>query len=141
MTAVGGCVLVLQESALIKLVEHWKNGSREDLESSRIILFEGKRYAPAMFYLHLALEKALKSYCVEKFKEHAPFTHNLPVLLEKLEWEVSDEHAADLAEINQFNTLGRYPDFKESVQSKFTKAYVESYFQKGEVLWKWIMSH
>ena len=124
-----------------ELADYWRLGSLEDLESAKVILKSGKRPGPALFYLHLALEKALKFFYVEKFGTHAPYSHNLIILLEKLEWQPSDEQLQDLSIINQFNTTGRYPESKADLRSKFTAEFAALYLEKGEQLWNWIFAH
>ena len=130
----------LEKHKADELVKYWTEGSKEDLESAIGIFDQGKRIGPSLFYLHLALEKILKSHFVEKFQIHAPYTHNLIILAEKLEWEFTDDQFADLSEINQFNTIGRYPDIKDSVRKKFTTSYAKKYLKLGEELYQWISS-
>jgi HEPN domain-containing protein len=89
---------LLNDSKVQELSLYWNEGSKEDLESARIIVLQGLRFAPGLFFLHLSLEKAFKSYYVLRFKDHAPFTHNLVSLVEKLEWDVPEEQSADLSE-------------------------------------------
>ncbi len=124
-----------------ELSDYWRLGSIEDLESAKVIFQTGKRAGPALFYLHLSLEKALKCFYVDKFGAHAPYTHNLIILLEKLDWQPTDEQLQDLSIINQFNTTGRYPQAKVELRSKLTSEFTTLYLQKGEKLWNWIFSH
>jgi HEPN domain-containing protein len=128
----------LDEDKAAHLVEYWNEGSKEDLESAEAILSSALKVGPALFYLHLSIEKALKAAYVKKYKEHAPYTHNLPVLVEKLGWLLQPHQIADLSEINQFNTIGIYPDQKAKIRLKYTKEYAIQFLTKGKEIIKWI---
>jgi HEPN domain-containing protein len=75
--------LNLEKKKCDELIAYWREGSKEDLASAIEIFKNSKKNGPALFYLHLALKKVLKSYFVEKFQNHAPYTHNLIILIEK----------------------------------------------------------
>jgi HEPN domain-containing protein len=128
----------LDDKKVTQLVEYWVQGSAEDLESAESILGSASKVGPALFYLHLSIEKALKAAYVKKYRDHAPYTHNLPALVERLEWLLQPGQIEDLGEMNQFNTIGRYPDQKAKIREKFTQAYAANYLAKGRELLKWI---
>jgi HEPN domain-containing protein len=81
----------LSEEKALALVHYWADGSKDDLESALSIFSKAERYTASLFFLHLAIEKKLKAAYVKKTKCHAPFTHNLLVLIEKLGWETTKE--------------------------------------------------
>lgn len=120
------------------LVQYWEAGSKDDLDSALSIFSKAERYGAALFFLHLALEKSLKAAYVKKNKTHAPYTHNLLSLIEKLGWQPSEEVATLAAEINEFNTEARYPDQKLDFQKKATKEFAENYITKGKDFLRWI---
>jgi HEPN domain-containing protein len=132
--------MTLNDQKIADLIEYWMQGADEDLESAESIFIATGKVGPALFYLHLSLEKALKACFVKKFKEHAPYTHNLTVLVERLGWEPDENLIEDLGEINQFNTSGRYPDQKLKLRQKFSREYATIYIGKGKELYKWILS-
>ncbi len=74
----------LSEEKALALVHYWADGSKDDLESALSIFLKAERYTASLFFLHLAIEKKLKAAYVKKTRCHAPFTHNLLVLIEKL---------------------------------------------------------
>jgi HEPN domain-containing protein len=61
-----------------------------DLETGKGLL-EIKRFPYALFFGHLALEKALKALVVKTTRAHAPYTHSLMLLakMTNIEWPES----------------------------------------------------
>ena len=120
------------------LIQYWVSGSKDDLESAVSIFSKAERYPASPFFLHLAIEKALKAAYVKKNQTHAPFTHNLLSLIEKLGWNANEEWLTLAAEINEFNTESRYPDQKLEFQTKATKAFAKGYLDRGKDFLLWI---
>jgi HEPN domain-containing protein len=121
------------------LIDYWVRGSTEDLEGAREIIHQTSRYASGLFFLHLALEKALKALYCKKMSTHAPYSHNLLGLTEKIGITLTDSDIQILAEINEFNLEARYPDEKYSLQKRATKQFALRYLQKAEALQTWIL--
>jgi HEPN domain-containing protein len=128
----------LSDEKAATLIQYWADGSKDDLESALSIFSKTERYTASLFFLHLAIEKRLKAAYVKKTKCHAPFTHNLLVLIEKLGWEPTKETLRLAAEINEFNTEARYPDQKLDFHKRATKEFTEGYLSKGKDLLLWI---
>lgn len=72
-----------------KQVAYWRSGAAEDIETARLLLEHDRRRA-ALFFAHLALEKALKALVVKAPGDLAPFTHNLVILAEKTRLEFQE---------------------------------------------------
>ncbi len=87
----------------------WREGAKDSLRIAEK-LKKGREYVSALFFLHLFLEKTLKSLIVEKKRSHAPFTHNLPALYTLLGLPLQDRLMEDLTKITGFNIEGRYSD-------------------------------
>ena len=121
-----------------KLVEYWVRGSTEDLDGAREIIGKTSRYASGLFFLHWALEKALKALFCKKMDLHAPYTHNLLGLVEKLGLTLSDSDLQILSEINEFNLEARYPDEKFTIIQRATKELASQYLREAERLQTWI---
>jgi HEPN domain-containing protein len=121
-----------------QLVDYWTRGSTEDLLGAKEIITKTSRYASGLFFLHLAIEKALKALFCKKMSEHAPYTHNLLGLIEKLGLAVSEDDLKILAEINEFNLEARYPDEKFSLLERATKDLSTRYLHEAERLQSWI---
>ena len=91
-----------------KLIQYWKQGAEEELETARLLL-QHKRNRPALFYAHLALEKALKAHVVKATGKIAPYSHDLPFLANCARLKLSPEHLDLLAEMNKHVSKSRYP--------------------------------
>lgn len=77
-----------------------------------LFLFKGKRYANALFFGHIILEKILKGLVVQKTEKQAPYIHNLVELTELAKCDLSEEEMKILDKANKFNIRCRYPDYK-----------------------------
>ena len=121
-----------------QLIDYWIEGSQEDLLGAREIINQTSRYVSGLFFLHLALEKALKALYCKTMNSHAPYSHNLLGLTEKIGLTLADSDVQILAEINEFNLEARYPDDKFSLQKRATNALAIEYLQKAETLQTWI---
>jgi HEPN domain-containing protein len=121
-----------------QLIDYWIKGSQEDLLGAKEIINQTSRYVSGLFFLYLALEKALKALYCKTMNSHAPYSQNLLGLTEKIGLTLADSEVQILAEINEFNLEARYPDDKFSLQKRATKAFAIEYLQKAETLQTWI---
>jgi HEPN domain-containing protein len=129
---------MLNQEQQLKLFEYWKNGSEEDFSTAQEICSQTNKRVAALFFLHLAIEKALKAEIVNLTKDHPPFTHNLLHLTQKLSWNPEESILTVLAEINDFNLESRYPDYKKTLYHKATKEFTDHYINKGKEIFTWI---
>ena len=109
--------------------QFWIDSAQYDLQSAEDMLTI-KRYNWALFVGHLALEKLLKAKFVLKFNEHPPKTHNLLMLIEKLELEISKHEKMFLMMVNKFNIEARYAEYKRDFDKICTKEFAETNFRK-----------
>ncbi len=91
-----------------KQVEHWRDGAREDWEVGAELVREG-RIRHGLFFVHLAMEKALKAHVCRATQDLAPRNHDLPYLARAGQVTLDEEKLRTLAEVNTFNIEGRYP--------------------------------
>ncbi len=92
-----------------KQVHCWLSCAREDWHMASICVEHGKaRYA--LFFAHLTLEKALKAHVCRTTRKMPPKIHSLERLYEMAELPVNAHYNGILANINQFNIEGRYPE-------------------------------
>jgi HEPN domain-containing protein len=122
----------------IKLVKFWIEGSKKDLQAAEYLILKQKLNAQGLFFLHLALEKILKAIYIKKFTSHAPFTHNLVHLVEKIELELSQKTRDQLAVINEFNLSTRYPSEKAKIEKKFNATFLKKHFAQGKKIYQWL---
>jgi HEPN domain-containing protein len=95
-------------------IEHWRDGAREEWQVAGEMLEKG-RIRHALFFAHLALEKALKAHVCRHTGDLAPRTHNLVRLADTAALEMSSSVRELLGEMNEFVLTGRYPDAASKV--------------------------
>ncbi len=93
-----------------KQIDYWRQGSMEDWEVAVKLVKDGKS-RHGLFFAHLALEKILKALVCRRTHDVPPKIHNLTRLSELAGLELDTQQADVLADMNQFNLEGRYPEF------------------------------
>jgi HEPN domain-containing protein len=120
-----------------KIVNHWIETSDNDF-STMLTLYDSKSYGWALFLGHISTEKLLKALYVKRFKEHAPYTHNLYRLGELIGLDLTEEYADWLDEITSFNLNARYDDYKKEFYKLCTPDYTKSWIEKIKNIRTWI---
>jgi len=120
-----------------KIVKHWVETSDNDF-NTMLTLFNSKSFGWSLFLGHISIEKLLKALYVLRFREHAPFTHNLYRLAELIGLELSDEYSDWLDEITSFNLNARYDDYKSEFYKLCTPDYSRNWIEKIKIIRKWI---
>ncbi len=120
-----------------KIVKHWIETSDDDF-NTMLTLYNSKSYGWALFLGHISTEKLLKALYVKRFKEHAPYTHNLYRLGELIGLDLTDEYADWLDEITSFNLNARYDDYKKEFYKLCTPDYTKSWIEKIKNIRTWI---
>lgn len=124
--------------AIDKTIQYWIEGAAYDFETGRTLL-ESKRYPYALFFAHLAIEKALKALVVKTTKEHAPFTHSLPFLASKAQIEIPESIVDQLAEYAEFHLEARYPGEKKDFYKKCNEEFAREKFSEMEKAYQWLI--
>ena len=108
----------------IDLMNYWLKSSDDDFETMQI-MFQNKRNTWSLFLGHLVIEKLLKGLYAKNNEEnpHTLKSHNLLVLAEKCDLDLTNEQVERLQTITQFNISARYDDYKESFYQKCTDEY------------------
>ena len=105
-------------------------------------LFESAKYDWCLFIGHLVLEKVLKAIFVHNNESKVPpKTHNLVKQAELSSITLTDEQKLFLDEVNDFNLVTRYPDYKLDFYKLCTKEYADKYFKKIKEHYEWLKSH
>ncbi len=94
-----------------KQVTYWRTSAEEDWAVASE-LYQSGRIRHCLFFAHLAVEKTLKAHICRVTGNPAPPIHNLSRLLSLSGIDLLDEQIDILAQINQFNIEGRYPDIQ-----------------------------
>ena len=126
-----------REINLDKVINHWINTSNEDFETM-IKLYESKSYNWSLFLGHISTEKLLKALYVKRKQKHAPFTHNLYRLAEKINLDMTNEIEDWLDQITVFNLNARYDDYKREFYKLCTENYCKEWIEKIKIIRSWI---
>ena len=111
-------------------IDYWVK-TAEDNWTDVQILFELKRYASAMFFAHLTIEKLAKALWVKNNNEnYPPKLHNIVKILKGAQISLDDIQEAFLLQINDFQLEGRYPDYKEMLKKSLHEVNTTHYIQK-----------
>jgi len=119
------------------LVNYWIKSSDYDFEAAEDLLKAGK-FAHALFFGHLAIEKILKALFVQVKEDYAPKTHNLLMLVKSINIEVDDKRLNYIIEINTFNMEARYPDEKLEFYEKCTEEFTKNKMNGISGIIKWL---
>ena len=90
-------------------INYWRDGSTEDLEAADVLL-ERKKIRHALFFAHLAVEKAIKAHVTRDTSSIPPKTHNLVRLAERTSLKISSHRMRLLRILNVYQSVGRYPE-------------------------------
>jgi HEPN domain-containing protein len=120
---------------ITQLVARWRDGAREEWQVATELLENG-RVRQALFFTHLALEKALKAHVCRHTGDLAPRTHNLVRLAEVAELGLSPAQTDVLAETNEFVLAGRYPDV---VSTTPTLAEAQACQDRAQEVFLWLI--
>jgi HEPN domain-containing protein len=90
-------------------VEYWRGLAMKDLMMAERILTRDAEPLYALFFVHLALEKIMKSLVVKRTKNFPPKDHRLLFLAEIANIELSQEQSDFCAKITAYNIEARYP--------------------------------
>lgn len=123
----------------IELMKFWTESSDEDYNVMNV-LFNNKKNSYCLFFGHLVIEKLLKALYAKKNKgaPHAPRSHDLLYLAEKIELELSEKQKILLDTISDFNMNARYDDYKREFYAKCTEAYTSKQIKNIEEVREWL---
>ena len=122
-----------------EIVKRWLEGS-EDAWMTAQSLFESKRFHHCLFFVQLALEKLIKALTYHLLDDHPVSTHNLVLLVQKLNLNISIEMELQLTEISAFNISARYDDIKQALYKKATLEYTKEWMDTTEKLMNYFRS-
>jgi HEPN domain-containing protein len=117
-----------------KQIEYWKLSAREDWEVARNLVHDNKT-RHGLFFAHLAIEKALKAHVCRSTRTLSPRIHNLVRLSELAGLDVGPERLDVLADMNQFNVEGRYPEMLQAPSLEES----EEYIMRAEEVLQWLL--
>lgn len=115
----------------------WMKQAEYDLDTAKYMI-SGGRYFYAVFMCHMCLEKALKALYQEKKDEVPPKTHNLILLLTKLDIKPGKDIVKTLTLLSEANISTRYPESLEVLQRNYTETVTKELLAKSEEVLEWI---
>jgi HEPN domain-containing protein len=121
------------------LIQYWIDSAQEDWKTYES-LRKSKRYAHALFFLHLTLEKILKAMIVAETRDYAPMSHSLTYLLGKTSLKASEKQINLLTEISKFNMESRYPDEKMTFYRSIDGKKSDYWHGIGKELKAWLIT-
>ena len=123
----------------IDLMNYWIESANEDYNVMNV-LFSNNKNNYCLFFGQMVIEKLLKALYAKNNKEtpHAPKTHDLLYLAEKIDLELTEEQEAILNEITTFNLSTRYDDYKRAFYNKCTDEYTKEQMSKIKEVKLWL---
>ena len=118
-----------------KHIEYWKQSAGEDLVVAGELVEKG-RYRHGLFFMHLTLEKLLKAHVCKSTNALAPKIHNLRRLAELARLNLSEEFIDVVADMNDYNLEGRYP---EAPLAPISESQGRQDMRRGTEVFEWLM--
>ena len=98
-------------------------------------------YSQALFWAHLVLEKMCKALWIKKNNRiDYPYSHNLLKLFKESKVEITVEQKEFYAEMNQFQTTGRYDDSLYIPEDEVSKEDCEKLMERFKTEYQWIIT-
>ncbi len=121
-----------------KIVAHWVERSKYDLDTAKVMLDTG-RYLYVAYMCQQTVEKMLKAIIAQHGKENFPI-HNLNRLAEiaSISNELTSEQFNFLAELTPYHIEARYGDYKESLSEIINDKEAEQVYRKTKGIYKWL---
>jgi HEPN domain-containing protein len=92
-----------------KQLNYWREGARRALRSVPV-LEEGEFWIEALFWTHLAVEKALKAHVVKRTRKAPPYIHKLTRLAQIAGVNLSAKQTEMCEDLSLYQRLARYHD-------------------------------
>ncbi len=121
-----------------KTIGYWIESAEYDLEVVDAMYEKGK-YPYALFMGHLSLEKLLKALVVKNTRQHAPYTHSLPLLASKTNIKMPERTLKKLARFMEFYIEARYPEEQKKFYRKCTREFAKHKLQEIKEVYKWLI--
>jgi len=121
-----------------KIVGHWVERSKYDLDTAKVMLETG-RYLYVAYMCQQTIEKILKAIIAQQGKENFPI-HNLNRLAEiaSISDELTSEQFNFLAELTPYHIETRYGDYKENLSEIINDKEAEQVYRKTKGIYKWL---
>jgi len=118
-------------------IQQWLEQADYDLDTAKD-LFKSKRYIYAVFMLHLSIEKALKGLYQKRLGQVPPKVHNLILLANRVELDLTDHRRFFLAMLNDGSVATRYPEQIALILKQYPRQRVRELLDQGQEMLTWI---
>jgi HEPN domain-containing protein len=119
-----------------KHVNYWREGAMKAYRSVPHSL-ECGFVTEALFWTHLAVEKALKAHVTKATCAVPPRTHNLIRLAARAGIELDDAQKTLCEVLTRYQGMGRYPDVEYEAEPELAAA--RELIQQSEIMWQWLL--
>ncbi len=120
-------------------IKYWIETSEEDWKVVDA-LYSSNKYLYSLFFSHLLLEKLAKALWVKHNEDNfPPKIHNIVLLLEQAEIEMSIDQKKFFITMNDFQLEGRYPDYKNKIYKLITKKDTDEILSKVKQEREWLL--
>lgn len=121
---------------MAKTPEEWLIQAEDDMGTADH-LFSSGRYIYAVFFSHLAIEKALKAIYHRKFDELPPKTHSLSGLLKMNELAPPLNIEKFIIDLDQASVATRYPEELMKLRLAYPRPVVERIVSQTKEALEW----
>ncbi len=123
----------------IDLMKYRIESSDEDYNVMNV-LHNSKKNSYCLFFGQMVIEKLLKALYAKNNKgaPHAPRTHDLLYLAQKMELELTERHTLLLDMISDFNMSARYDDYKNGFKQNCTDEYTTEQINNIKEVREWL---
>jgi HEPN domain-containing protein len=121
----------------------WLAIAEYDLDTAKVML-DSNRYIYVAFMCQQALEKLAKGVFVYHFDKEAKYTHNINLILEKIDnLAATDDyknHETLFSELTSYYIVGRYDAYKQNISNELNQAKAKDLFDKSKEAFAWLKS-
>lgn len=117
--------------------EEWFRQADYDVGTAKAMLDAG-RHAYAVFFCHLAVEKALKGLLASGRTDLPPRTHNLIFLAKEAGLALPGDKAEFLFLLNRVSVLTRYPEDMEVLLREFPADRTKTILNQTREMLTWL---
>ena len=124
-----GVCYIIRNMSQTEAIKYWLESAEEDWDVATKLMAD-KKYHHALFFVQLTIEKLLKAFHIKNKNDSPLYIHNLVLLAQKAELELTDRQKEELKEISTFNITARYDSYKRDFYNKATLEYSQKWFGK-----------
>ena len=123
--------------------EYWKSYAERDLDAAEA-MFETGRWFYVVFICQQAIEKLIKGLFNYHVDDNVPKTHNIGLLANRIEDELSISFDAEKHEffetLTKYYIADRYPDFISKIGETVNKDEAASILNKTREVFTWLLT-